>query len=89
LVISVEFFLAGVKAQWGRSCERILLGDNKASKVASLTGDRRKLHNDRLCSFCPSPKIIRVIKSKNVRWAGNVARMGEKIYAYGILVAKY
>jgi hypothetical protein len=88
-VISVEFFLAGVKAQWGRCCERILLGDNKASEVASLTGDRKKLHNDRLYGFCPSPKIIRVIKSKNVRWAGHVARMGEKIHAYSILVVKY
>jgi hypothetical protein len=73
----------------GQKLERLLLGDNKASEVASLTGDGRKLHNDRLCGFCSSPNIIRVIKSKNVRRTGHVARMGEKIQTYSILVVKY
>ena len=88
-MISVKLFLEGVKAQWDRSCESILLGDYKASEVASLSGDWRKLQNDRLYSFCSLPKIIWVIKSKNVRWTGHVARMGEKIHAYSILVVKY
>jgi hypothetical protein len=65
------------------------LGDNKSPEVASLTWDWRKLHNDRLCGFCSSPNIIRVIKSKNVRWTGHVARMGENIHAYNMLVVKY
>ena len=83
-MISGEFFLAGVKARWGRSCGKILLGDYRTSEVASLIGDGRKLHSDRLCGFCSSPNIIKAIKSKNVRWTGHVARMGEKVHAYSI-----
>jgi hypothetical protein len=35
-----------------------------------------------------SPSIIRIIKSRRIRWAGHVARMGEKRNAYRILVGK-
>jgi hypothetical protein len=37
----------------------------------------RKLHNDELHSLHSSPNIVRVIKSRRMRWAGHVARMGE------------
>jgi hypothetical protein len=37
----------------------------------------RKLHNDELHNLYSSPKIVRVIKSRRMRWAGHVARMGE------------
>jgi hypothetical protein len=37
----------------------------------------RKLHNDELCSLYSSPNIVRMIKSRRMRWAGHVARMGE------------
>jgi hypothetical protein len=37
----------------------------------------RKLHNDELHSLYSSPNIVRVIKSRRMRWAGHVARMGE------------
>jgi hypothetical protein len=40
-------------------------------------GSWRKLHNDELHSLYSSPNIIRVIKSRRMRWAGHVARMGE------------
>jgi hypothetical protein len=40
-------------------------------------GSWRKLHNDELRSLCSSPNIVRVIRSRNMRWAGHVARMGE------------
>jgi hypothetical protein len=36
----------------------------------------RKLHNDQLHSLYSSPNIVRVIKSRRMRWAGHVARMG-------------
>jgi hypothetical protein len=39
-------------------------------------GSRRKLHNDELHSLYSSPNIVRVIKSRRMRWAGHVARMG-------------
>jgi hypothetical protein len=37
----------------------------------------RKLHNEELCDLYSSPSIIRIIKSRRMRWAGHVARMGE------------
>jgi hypothetical protein len=40
-------------------------------------GSWRKLHNDELHDMYSSPNIVRVIKSKMMRWAGHVARMGE------------
>jgi hypothetical protein len=48
----------------------------------------RKLHNDELHNPYPSSNIIRVIKSRRVRWAGHVARMREGRGVYGILVGK-
>jgi hypothetical protein len=40
-------------------------------------GSWRKLHNDELHSLYSSPNIVRVIKSRRMRWAGHVALMGE------------
>jgi hypothetical protein len=46
----------------------------------------RKLHNEELHDLYSSPDIIRMIKSRRMRWAGHVARMGETRNAYRILV---
>jgi hypothetical protein len=43
-----------------------------------VNGDLRKLHNEEVRNLFPSPSIIRKIKSRNVRWAGYIASMGEK-----------
>jgi hypothetical protein len=43
-----------------------------------VTGGSRKLHNEELNNLYSSPSIIRIIKSRRMRWAGHVARMGEK-----------
>jgi hypothetical protein len=53
-----------------------------------VTGGWRKLHNEELRDLYSSPSIIRIIKSKRMRWAGHVARMGEKRKAYGLLIGK-
>jgi hypothetical protein len=53
-----------------------------------VTGGWRKLHNEELHNLYSSPNIIRMIKSRWMRWAGHVARMGEKRNAYRILVGK-
>jgi hypothetical protein len=55
-------------------------------KRDELTGGWRKLHNEEVCDLYSSPSIIRIIKSRRMRWAGHVARMGEKINAYRLLV---
>jgi hypothetical protein len=56
-------------------------------KRDEVTGDWRKLHNKELHDLYSSPSIIR-IKSRKMRWASHVARMGEKRNAYRLLVGK-
>jgi hypothetical protein len=53
-----------------------------------VTGGWRKLHNEELHDLYSSPSIIRIMKARRMRWAGQVARMGEKRNAYRLLVAK-
>jgi hypothetical protein len=59
-----------------------------ASKRDGVMGGWRKLHNEELHNLYCSPSIIRMIESRRMRWAGHVARMGEKRNAYRILVGK-
>jgi hypothetical protein len=51
-------------------------------KRDEVTGEYRKLHNKELRDLYSSPSIIRIIKSRRMRWAGHVARMGEKTIDY-------
>jgi hypothetical protein len=53
---------------------RRIFGPNKDE----VTGERRKLHNEELHNLYSSPNNIRQIKSRRMRWAGHVSRMGEK-----------
>jgi len=46
------------------------------------------MHNELLNDLYSSPSIVRVIKSRRMRWAGYVARMGEERVAYRVLVGK-
>jgi hypothetical protein len=47
-------------------------------KKDKVTGEWRKLHNKELHDLYSSPSIIRIIKSKRMRWAGYIARMGRR-----------
>jgi hypothetical protein len=51
-------------------------------------GGWRKVHNEELHNLYCSPSIIRMIKSRRMRWEEHVARLGEKRNAYRILVGK-
>jgi hypothetical protein len=57
-------------------------------KRDGVTGGWRKLHNEELHNLYSSPSIIRIIKSRRMRWARHVARMGEKRNVYRLLVEK-
>jgi hypothetical protein len=57
-------------------------------KRDEVTGGWRKLRNEELRDLYSSPSIIRIIKSRMMRWAGHVARMGEKRHVYSFLVGK-
>jgi hypothetical protein len=46
-------------------------------KRDEVTGEWRKLHNEELYDLYPSPNIVRVIRSKRMKWTGHVARIGE------------
>jgi len=53
-----------------------------------VTVESRRLHKEELNDLYSSPNIARVMKSRRMRWAGHVARMGEERWAYRVLVGK-
>jgi hypothetical protein len=57
-------------------------------KKEKVTGEWRRLHSKELYALYSTPNIIRVIRSRRVRWAGHVARMRERRGADRILVGK-
>jgi hypothetical protein len=57
-------------------------------KRDAVTGEWRKLHNEELNDLYSLPNIVRVIKSRRMRWAGHVARMGEDRGGHRVLVGK-
>jgi len=64
---------------------RIMFGPRREE----VTGEWRRLHNEVLSDLYSSPNTVRVIKSRRMRWAGHVARMGEERGAYRVLVGKW
>jgi hypothetical protein len=57
-------------------------------KRDEVTGEWMKFHNEELHNLYSSPDIIRQVKSRRMRWAGHVARMGEERKMYKVLVGK-
>jgi hypothetical protein len=57
-------------------------------KRDEVTGEWRRLHNEELYALYSSPDIIPVVKSRRLKLAENVARMGERRGAYRVLVGK-
>jgi hypothetical protein len=57
-------------------------------KRDEMTGDWRRFHIEEFHKLYSSPNIIRMIKSRRMKWTGHVAQMGETRNVYGILVGK-
>ena len=53
-----------------------------------VAGVWRKLHNEELNDLYCSPNVVRLIKSRRMRWVGRVARVGERRVVYRVLVGK-
>jgi len=68
---------------WSRVLRRIF-----GLKKDEVTWEWRKLHNEELNDLYCSPSIVRTIKSRKMRWAGNVELMGERRGVYRVLVGK-
>jgi len=57
-------------------------------KRCEVTGEWRKLHNEELSDMYYLPNILRVVKSRRMRWAGHVARIGQGRGVYRVLVGE-
>ena len=57
-------------------------------KRDEVTGEWRKLHNEELRDLYSLPNIVQVVKSRRMRWAGHVARMGEERGVHRVLAGK-
>jgi hypothetical protein len=71
-----------------RAFENRVLGRIFGPKRDEVRGGWRKLHFEELRNLYSSPNIIRMIKSRKMRWAGNVARVSNIRHAYNILVGR-
>jgi len=69
-----------------RVFENIVLRRIFGPRRDEVTGDWRRLHNEELNDLYCSPKIVRTIKWRRMRWAGHVARMVEERGVYRVLV---
>jgi len=66
-----------MEERWLRVFENRVLRRIFGPKRDEVRGEWRKLHNEELNDLYSSPNIVHVIKSRRMRWAGHVARMGE------------
>ena len=71
-----------------RVFENMVLRRKFGPRRDEVMGEWRRLHNEELNDLYSSPSIMRVIKSRRMRWAGHVVRMGEERGVYRVLVGK-
>ena len=77
-----------------REERRLRVFENRVLKIVfgpkrdEVTGEWRKLHNEELSDLYSLPNIVRVVKSRRMRWAGHVARLGPGRGVHRVLVVK-
>ena len=93
-ILSVVFYGCETWSLTLREKRRLRVFENRVFRRISgptrdeVTEEWRKVHNEELNYLYSSPNIVRVIKSRRMRWAGHEARMREKRGAYRFLVGK-
>ena len=91
---SVVFYGCETWSQTLREKRRLRVFENRVlrrtfgPKRDEVTGERRKLHNEELNDLYCSHNVVRVTKTRRMRWAGHVARMGKMRVVYRVLVGK-
>jgi hypothetical protein len=94
IILSVILYGCETRSLTLREENRLRVFENRVlrkifgPKRDEVTGEWRKLHNEELRDLYSSPSIIRIIKSRRMRWVGHVSRMREKRNAYRLLVGK-
>jgi hypothetical protein len=94
IILPVVFYGCETWSLTLREAQRLRVFENRVLRRIfgperdEVTGEWRRLHNEELNDLYSSPNIIRVIELRRMRWAGHVARMGEKRGAYRILVGR-
>jgi len=92
IILPVVFYWCETWSLTLREKRRLRVFENRVlrrlfgPKRDEVTGEWRKLHNEELNDLYSSPNIVRMIKSRRMRWAGHVARMGERRGVYRVLV---
>ena len=87
-------YLLYVEHNYLRDKRRLRVFENRVLRTVfgpkrdEVTGEWRKLHNEEISELYSLPNIVRVVKSKRMRWAGHVARMGEGRGVHRVLVVK-
>jgi len=71
-----------------REFDNVLLRRIFGPRRDEVTGDWSRLHNEEQNEFYSSTNIVRVIKSRRMRWVGHVARMGDERGVYRVLLGK-
>ena len=80
-----------VEFRWNSRCLKscvFRLCQTKCPNLSIIQFGRFLTTNEELNDLYSSPNIVRVIKSRRMRWAGHVARMGEERGVYRVLVGK-
>ena len=74
---------------WAEGFENRVLRSVFGPKRDEVTGEWRKIHNEELSDLYSLPNIVRMVKSRRMRWAGHVVRMGQGRGVYRVLVGKH
>jgi hypothetical protein len=94
IILSVALYVCEIWSLTLREERRLRVFENRVlrrvseSKRDEVTGEWRKFHNEEVSDLYYLPNIVRVVKSRRMRWAGHVARMGEGRGFHRVLVGK-